>query len=102
MIARLNKAKAQDIARTVEGQERFFSTDGAAFSSLADLSAHLRMMPQDAFNHHCNSQKCDFAPWIKDILHDDVLAQNILKAKGVRATVESHIQKRIEQLAKYD
>lgn len=101
MIARLNKTKAQDIARTVEGQERFFPRDGAALSSIFDLEAHVRMMPQDAFNHHCNSQKCDFASWIKDILHDDVLAQNILKAKGVRAFVESHIRKRIGQLAKY-
>lgn len=101
MIARLNKTKAQDIARTVDDQQRFFARDGAVFSSLSDLGAHVRTMPQDAFNHHCNSQKCDFASWIKDVLHDDVLAQNIIKVKGVRPSVESHIQKRIEQLAKY-
>ncbi len=101
MINRLNKTKAQDITRTVEGQECFFACDGAVFSNIADLCSHIRKMPQDVFNHHCSSQKCDFALWIKDVLHDDVLAQNILKAKGMRATVESAIQKRIDQLAKY-
>lgn len=101
MIARLNKTKAHDITRTVGGQECFFVCNGVVLSSLSDLGAHIRTMPQDTFNHHCNSQKCDFASWIKDVLHDELLAQNILKAKGVRASVEGHIQKRIEQLAKY-
>lgn len=101
IIKRLNKTKALDIMRTVEGSERFFASNGAVFSNLPDLGAQIQSMPQDIFNHHCNSQKCDFALWIQDILHDDVLAQNISKAKGVRATIEGTIKKRIEQLAKY-
>ncbi len=87
--------------RRVDGEERFFSKDGGAFAGLFELSDGLKTMSQDVFNFHCNSQKCDFASWINDILHDDALAGALLKAKGVRKTVESHIAKRTSQLAKY-
>lgn len=87
--------------RAVQGQESFFNKDGAVFSSLAELAQNCKTMSQDVFNYHCNSQKCDFASWIETVLHDETLAQNIVKAKGVRLTIESHIQKRIAQLSKY-
>ena len=98
---RLTKIKAQDIIRRVEGSERFFNKDGTVFAGLTELSDGIKTMPQDVFNFHCNSQKCDFASWIADILHDDVLAGTLVKAKGVRKTIESHIAKRVDQLAKY-
>lgn len=87
--------------RRVEGAERFFSKDGETFACLVELSEGLRTMPQDVFNFHCNSQKCDFASWIADILHDNVLAGALMKAKGIRSAIESHAAKRVEQLAKY-
>ncbi len=87
--------------RRVQGDKRFFNKDGGVFATMQELYEGICSLPQDVFNYHCNSQKCDFALWIADILHDDALAQNILKAKGARLTVENAIQKRLMQLAKY-
>ncbi|MCR4322792.1 MAG: hypothetical protein NUV61_01765 [Candidatus Azambacteria bacterium] len=98
---RLTKTTACDILRQVEGEERFFNSDGSVFASLAEFDAALSGMPQDVFNNHCNSQRCDFAAWIEDVLHDAVLAKDIRKAKGVRAKIEARISERLGQLAKY-
>lgn len=98
---RLTKTTARDILRQVDGGERFFNADGNVFASLAEFDAVLSRMPQDVFNNHCNSQKCDFASWIEDVLHDAVLAKDIRKAKGVRAKIEKRISERLAQLAKY-
>lgn len=98
---RLTKTTVRDILRKVEGGERFFNTDGNVFASLAEFDAALSSMPQDAFNSHCNSQRCDFASWVEDVLHDAVLAKDIRKAGGVRAKIEARISERLAQLAKY-
>ena len=53
---RLTKQKAIEIARTVEGGECFFNSDGKIFCSLRDLAREIMTMPQPVFNHHCNSK----------------------------------------------
>ena len=98
---RLTKTTARDILRRVEGGECFFNADGSVFADLVEFDAALSSMPQDAFNNHCNSQRCDFAAWIEDVLHDTVLAKDIRKANGVRAKVEARVSERLAQLAKY-
>lgn len=97
----INKTTARDILRQVYEGNCFFNTDGKIFSSLADFSVHVKDMPQEVFNYHCNSQKCDFAEWIEGVLHDTVLAKDIRKAKGVRAKIEKRIDERVAQLEKY-
>ena len=97
----INKTTARDILRQVYEGDRFFNADGKIFSSLADFSVHVKDMPQEVFNYHCNSQKCDFAEWIEGVLHDTVLAKDIRKAKGVRAKIEKRIDERVVQLEKY-
>src|SRR3989344_7067361 len=85
---RLTKITARDILRQVEGEERFFNADGNVFAGLAEFAEALARMPQDVFNNHCNSQKCDFALWVENVLHDAVLAKDIRKANGIRAKIE--------------
>lgn len=98
---RITKAKAQDILRSVGGSERFFVADGKICANLTELAEHVSAMPQEAFNHHCASQKCDFAAWIADVLRDETLAKNVRAAKGIRAKVEALIADRVTQLEKY-
>lgn len=98
---RITKAKAQDILRSVGNGERFFVADGKVCASLTELASYISAMSQEAFNHHCASQKCDFAEWIADILHDETLAKNLRNAKGIRARVEALIADRAAQLEKY-
>ena len=97
----INKTTARDILRQGYEEDRFFNADGNIFSSLADLGAHVKDMPQEIFNYHCNSQKCDFAEWIEGTLHDAVLAKDIRKAKGVRAKIEKRVDERVLKLEKY-
>ena len=98
---RITKEKAQEILRTVQGSERFFNADGTVSANVRELRGHLAQMPQGAFNHHCSSQRCDFAAWIEDIFHDATLAKNLRAAKGIRAKVEKTVADRLAQLEKY-
>lgn len=97
----ITKTTARDITRQVHEGDRFFNVDGKIFSSLAELCTHIKEIPQETFNYHCNSQKCDFAEWIEGVLHDAVLAKDIRKAKGVRAKIEKRLDERLTQLEKY-
>lgn len=98
---RISKKTAAEIVRTVEGGERFFNADGSACASLRELAECARTMPQEVFNHHCSSQKCDFAAWIEDILHDPTLAKTLRSAKGVRAKIEKALADRVAQLERF-
>lgn len=98
---RISKKTAAEALRTVEGGERFFNADGSAFASLRELAERVGAMPQDVFNHHCSSQKCDFAAWIEDILHDATLAKTLRAAKGVRSKIEKALRERVAQLEAY-
>lgn len=98
---RISKQKANDILRTVSDGECFFSNDGKVFCGLEDLHRGLKEMSQDVCGYHCNKEKCDFSQWILNVLHDDKLAEDVLKSKGDLEKINKKIEKRIETLKKY-
>ncbi len=70
--------------------------------SLEELAKKLKKAPTAAIVHHMREGKNDFAAWIKDVLHDNVLAKELrsLKAKNwdemhhkVIKTIEERIKK---------
>lgn len=98
---RISKQKAQEILRTVSDGECFFSNDGKVFCGLEDLYKGLCEMSSDVCGYHCNEEKCDFANWITNVLHDEKLAEDILKSKCDLEKISKKIEKRIETLKKY-
>lgn len=98
---RISKKTAAEVLRNVEGGERFFNVDSSVFASLRELCERMGSMPQDVFNYHCSSQKCDFASWVEDILHDATLAKTLRAAKGVRPKIEKALRERVIQLESY-
>lgn len=98
---RMTKEHAEEVLRGVGGNERFFNADGSVCASLKELAERLPQMPQETFNHHCSSQKCDFASWVEEVLHDPVLAKSLRAAKGIRAKVEKALADRVSQLEKH-
>ena len=60
----------------------FFASDGKVFKSLADLAIGVQRMHPDTFRSHANTQKNDFANWVRDVFGEQQLADLALNARN--------------------
>ena len=72
---------------------------GTSIKNLQELAEALEIMDDDAFNHHVTKEKNDFSNWVKDIIEDVELSNDLLKAKTRKKAFET-VSQRIEQLEK--
>lgn len=77
MTVRTRRDAAKILADVVDGR-LFFCSDGCIDRNLAELSTCLAHMSQNVFNHHVNDTKNDFSTWIRDVLGDTTLADELL------------------------
>lgn len=93
------KEEAAWALATVDGDKRFFCEDGCICNSLGELAGCVGTMSQDTFNHHVNQSNNDFSNWIRDVLGDDKLADDMQKVVDPQQA-EKIIKTRIEWLQK--
>ncbi|OIO63395.1 hypothetical protein AUJ83_01370 [Candidatus Woesearchaeota archaeon CG1_02_33_12] len=72
---------------------------GTSIKNLQELAEALEIMGNDAFKHHVTKEKNDFSNWVKDIIEDVELSNDLLKAKTRKKAFET-VSQRIEQLEK--
>jgi len=72
---------------------------GTSIKNLQELAEALEIMDNDAFKHHVTKEKNDFSNWVKDIIEDVELSNDLLKAKTRKKAFET-VSQRIEQLEK--
>jgi hypothetical protein len=58
----------------------FWCHDGSVFSDLSELEVGLMNMTDEVFAYHCNLEKQDFSNWIRDVVEDEALAEELAKA----------------------
>ena len=68
------------IIHDVEGEKRFFCHDGYVIKNLDELAKYLNRMTEEVFQYHVNSEKNDFSNWIRDVIGDTKLADELRKA----------------------
>jgi hypothetical protein len=44
---------------------------------LPELADAFEVMSEESFNHHVSDKKNDFATWVQDILHDNILSERL-------------------------
>lgn len=64
----------------------FWCHKGPVVRSMAEMSAVLQKMPEATFSHHVNAEKNDLASWVDAVLGDKELAEDLRKAKTLKAT----------------
>ena len=70
----------------------FWVNNGPILSDLKELYSALRgEITDEQFSHHVNSEKNDFADWIRDTLHDEKCANAVKKVKK-KDTVASKVK----------
>ena len=78
---------------------RFFCEDGCICGSLAELIECLGKMSPDTFHHHVTLSNNDFSNWVRHVLGDDKLAEDLLKATDPQQA-RKMIKERIKWLQK--
>ena len=58
-------------------EKRFWLCDGRVLKSLKELREALRYMDNGIFTYHVNENKNDFYNWIKDVIGNEKLAEEI-------------------------
>jgi len=62
-------------------EQRFYLHDGPPITTMNELLDTLGQMSDEQFSHHVNTEKHDFAAWVRDVFGDRFLAQQMEKAK---------------------
>lgn len=98
MNADLNKSSIKTVSKILPqcpADKKFYACDGAVYSSLYELVDGLKMMKDETFKCHVNSQKNDFMNWVRDVFDDQRLAKEIAKiphSRGMAKIVEARIK----------
>lgn len=69
-------------------EKRFHFRDDASVGSLEELKEKLEGISYPEFYHHVNDEKNDFAEWVRHVLEDEELADNLGKVTSIVETVE--------------
>ncbi len=59
----------------------FWLCDGRVVKDVKELTAVMRNMKEDVFEFHVSGQKNDFSNWVRDVVKDDKLGQELNNAK---------------------
>ena len=71
------KEQADKVLAKVPEEYVFWCHDGTIFRDMKDLAESLAAMSDDVFAHHVNSEKNDFCKWVRDVIRDEKLANDL-------------------------
>ncbi|MFH0914448.1 MAG: hypothetical protein V1849_04065 [Chloroflexota bacterium] len=98
-MAAISKQVARKFLEAVPEQYVFWCSDGRTLRNLKELEEALVTMTDDTFAYHSNEQKSDFASWVKDIIGDEQLADELRRAHN-RDDAARSVSKRLTALKK--
>ena len=93
----LTKSSAKKLLADVPEDKRFWVSDGRSLRNMAELEAALKQMSDETYSYHVNEEKCDFSTWVRDVIGDDELADNLENAK-TRSQAARYVSNRLAQL----
>ena len=78
------KAKRNPEKRLVKvpAEYVFWCNDGSIFADINELAEGLVAMSDETFAYHSNQEKQDFSNWVRDVVGDEQLANDLAKATG--------------------
>jgi hypothetical protein len=85
----ITKAMALERLGDVPEDKRFWCHDGRYLKNLEELGAALEEMSDETFGYHSNEGKTDFSNWVRDVIGDEKLARDLLKATSPAQAAQS-------------
>ena len=81
-IIKISKEEAQRRLADVLDDKRFWCQDGKAVRNLKELRKSLIDISDETFRYHVSEGKNDFSKWIREVVGDNKLANDLSKAKS--------------------
>jgi hypothetical protein len=96
-IAKVNKEEAKRRLGDVPDDKRFWCHDGKTIKNLRELRKALNDMSDETFHYHSGEGRNDFSKWIRDVVGDNKLAEDLSKT-GSRMQASQTVAQRISFL----
>jgi len=81
-IVKISKEEANRRLGDVPDEKRFWCQDGKIAKNLRELEKALNNMSDETFHYHSGEGRDDFSSWIRDVVGDNKLANDLSKAKS--------------------
>ena len=81
-IVKISKEEANRRLGDVTDEKRFWCQDGKVVKNLKELEKTLNDMRDETFHYHSGEGRNDFSSWIRDVVGDNKLANDLSKAKS--------------------
>ena len=78
-------------------EQCFWVNNGPILKNLEGLANVLPEMNDDTFRHHANNEKNDFSSWVRDVVGDQKLANDLLSSRTKESAVKK-IRSRLNSL----
>jgi hypothetical protein len=96
--SRAGAKKAEKRLEKVPVEYVFYCCDGSVYRDLAELAAGLAAMSDATFAYHSNREKQDFCNWVRNVIEDIELAEDLALAAS-RAQAAECVADRILYLS---
>jgi|GEM_PF-6658039 len=73
------------LLESIQGNQRFFLSDGSVIASLHELALKLPFLADHVFGCHVTSSRNDFAEWVKNIYDEPALSDEMRKVPSKHA-----------------
>ena len=93
----MKKEEARKILADVSPECCFWVNNGPVIKNLEELYNALADMSNEVFMHHVNKEKNDFSSWVRDILGDKILADDLMKSKSKQSVINK-VKQRLQVL----
>ena len=94
MVIKTKKEVAELWLRDVRHDKMFWFHDGRMVKNLDELATTLREMAEETFHSHVAEDKNDFSHWVRDVIGDVTLANQLQKAT-TQATSARRVEMRL-------
>jgi len=87
---------ARPVLDDVPPAQAFWTCSGVVIHNLTELSRYLAACSEEHYRYHVNTDhdKNDFSTWVRDVVHDEVLARNL----GQGLTKKQYATKIVDRL----
>ena len=79
-MTRITKEIAGKMLGEVPNGKQFYCTDGRVVKNLPELESALKEMSEETFRYHSSETKSDFSNWVRDVIGDEKLSQDLQKS----------------------
>jgi len=81
-IIKISKEEASRRLGDVPDGKHFWCHDGKLIKNVGELEKALNNMRDETFHYHSGEGRNDFSNWIRDVVGDNKLANDLSKAKS--------------------